>query len=138
MKKKVLLIEDDEILRENTCEILSLANYNVKTAENGKIGVRLAKSFLPDIIICDILMPELDGYGVYEIISKSSNLKHVPFVFLTAKSCFDKAPMGMDLGADDYLRKPFEESELLKAVESRLKRAVIFKPKTKQKPTTFK
>ncbi|MFD1293939.1 response regulator [Lutibacter holmesii] len=136
MKKKVLLIEDDKTVRENTSEILELANYTVKTAKNGKEGVALAKSFLPDIIICDILMPLLDGYGVLQIISKSPLLEHIPFIFLTAKTTHDDLRKGMELGADDYISKPFGESELLRAIESRLKRVKILEQNSK--PIEFK
>lgn len=129
MKKKVLLIEDDKIVRENTSEILGLANYSVKTAVNGKVGVELAKTFLPDIIICDILMPVLDGYGVLQIISKTPELKNIPFIFLSAKTHQKDLRKGMELGADDYINKPFEESELLRAIEIRLKRVKGFEQK---------
>ena len=133
MNKKVLLIEDDKIVRENITEILELANYTVQTAKNGKVGVALASSFLPDIIVCDILMPELDGYGVLQIVSKNPDLEHVPFIFLTAKTTHEDVRRGMELGADDYINKPFEESELLRAIETRLKKARIFeKRKSKQ------
>jgi len=131
MNKKVLLIEDDSIVRENTAEILELANFLVKTAKNGKEGVTIAKSFMPDIIICDILMPELDGYGVLQILSKTPALEHIPFIFLTAKTHHEDLRKGMELGADDYINKPFEESELLRAIESRLKRVESFEIKSK-------
>lgn len=133
MKKKILLIEDDTIVRENTAEILSLANYSVETAENGKIGVERAIEFLPNIIICDILMPVLDGYGVLQIISKNEKLKHIPFIFLTAKTHHAEHRRGMELGADDYISKPFEESELLRAIEIRLKRIATFENKEPKK-----
>lgn len=129
MKKSILLIEDDKTVRENTTEILELANFEVITAENGKAGVSIAKKIIPDIIICDILMPKLDGYGVLQIISKTPDLEHVPFIFLTAKTNHDDLRKGMELGADDYITKPFEESELLRAIESRLKRAEAFENK---------
>jgi len=128
MKKKVLLIEDDKIIRETTFRILELANYRVKTAENGFLGVQLAKSFLPDILICDMLMPELDGFGVLQIVSKIPHLTCIPFVFLTEKkTTYTDLRKGMELGADDFLSKPFEESELLRVIESRLKRVAAFK-----------
>ena len=133
MKKKVLLIEDDKIVRENTSEILELANYHVEIAENGKIGVARAKTFQPDIIICDILMPVLDGYGVLQIVSKIPELEHIPFIFLTAKTHHEDLRKGMELGADDYLYKPFEESELLRAIDSRLKRVEVFEHKAQLK-----
>ena len=136
-KKKVLLIEDDKIVRENTAEILELANYSVKIAENGKKGINMATSFLPDIIICDILMPVLDGYGVLQIISKNPKLKQIPFIFLTAKTHHDDIRKGMELGADDYICKPFEESELLRAIETRIKRAEVFENKEQFVPEKF-
>jgi CRP-like cAMP-binding protein/FixJ family two-component response regulator len=119
------LIEDNRDMRENTAEILELANYEVLTADNGKDGVSLAKSNLPDLIICDIMMPELDGYQVLYMLSKDPNTSTIPFIFLTAKA--DKKDMrkGMNLGADDYLTKPFEEMELLDAIESRLKKKKV-------------
>lgn len=128
MKKKVLLIEDDKIIRETTSRILELANYRVKTAKNGFVGVQLAKSFLPDMLICDMLMPELDGFGVLQIVSKIPHLTCIPFVFLIEeKTTYADLRKGMELGADDFLSKPFEESELLRVIESRLKRVAAFK-----------
>ncbi|MDP3313256.1 response regulator [Lutibacter sp.] len=131
--KKILIIEDDKIVCENTCEILELANYIVKTANNGKKGVLLANEFKPDLILCDILMPELDGFGVLQIISKTPELESVPFIFLTAKTHYEDLRRGMDLGADDYLTKPIEESELLRAIDSRLKRVEVFEQKISSK-----
>lgn len=122
MKKKILIIEDDKIVRENTAEILQLANYDVITAENGKIGIEKANFFKPDLVICDILMPELDGYGVLQIIMRNKLLQNIPVIFMSAKTKHDDVRRGMDLGAADYITKPFEESELLSAVASRLKR----------------
>ena len=121
MKKKILLIEDDPIVRENTAEILSLANYSVVTAENGKTGIEMARADHPDLIICDILMPELDGYGVMQIIMRNKSLQHIPVIFLTAKTNHEDIRKGMNLGAADYITKPFEESELLSAVAVRMK-----------------
>ena len=125
--KKILLIEDDEVVRENTAELLELANYKVFTAENGKIGIAEAKKHLPDLIICDIMMPELNGYGVLQILSKEQDTKHIPFVFLSAKTEHKDIRKGMDLGADDYITKPFDESELFSAIESRLARVAILR-----------
>ena len=122
MKKKILIIEDDKIVRENTAEILQLANYDVITAENGKVGIEKANFFKPDLVICDILMPELDGYGVLQIIMRNKLLQKTPVIFMSAKTKHDDIRRGMDLGASDYITKPFEESELLSAVASRLKR----------------
>jgi CRP-like cAMP-binding protein len=118
--KKILLIEDNAEVRENTGEILSLANYNVLLAENGKVGVDLAQKHHPDLIICDIMMPELDGYGVLHILSKKADTASIPFIFLTAKTEKSDIRKGMTLGADDYLTKPFDDTDLLNAVEARL------------------
>ncbi len=118
--EKILLIEDNVEIRENTNEILSLANYSVITAPNGKIGVALAQEKKPDLIICDIMMPELDGYGVLHILSKKAETAQIPFIFLTAKAERSDIRKGMELGADDYLTKPFDDTELLSAVETRL------------------
>ena len=120
--EKILLIEDNEALRENTAEILSLANYEIITAENGKIGVEKALLNPPDIIVCDIMMPVLDGYGVYQIISKNPSLQHIPFIFLSAKSERNDLRKGMEMGADDYVTKPFSDVELLNAIRARLEK----------------
>lgn len=99
--EKILLIEDNEALRDNTAEILGLANYEVFTAENGKVGVEMAMANPPDLIICDIMMPVLDGYGVFQIISKNLELQHIPFIFLSAKSERTDLRKGMEMGADE-------------------------------------
>ncbi|MCM4158332.1 response regulator [Antarcticibacterium flavum] len=125
--KKILFIEDDIVVRENTAELLELAEYNVVTASNGRIGVELARQELPDIIVCDIMMPEMDGYGVLESLSKDEATNHIPFIFLSAKTEHKDIRRGMDLGADDYLTKPFEEEELISAIESRLAKVAILK-----------
>jgi len=125
--KKILLIEDDVVLRENTAELLELSNYNVVTAANGKLGVERAIDELPDIIVCDIMMPELDGYGVLEVLSKNEKTQYIPFIFLSAKTERKDVRKGMDLGADDYITKPFQEEELTSAIESRIARASILK-----------
>src|SRR5690554_4128700 len=123
--KRILLIEDDVALRENTAELLELSDYAVEMAPNGRIGITMAKSNPPDIIICDIMMPEVDGYGVLEAMMTEENTRHIPFIFLSAKTEHKEIRKGMDMGADDYLTKPFEEQELLSAVESRLAKAQI-------------
>ncbi len=125
--KKVLLIEDDAVLRENTAEILELSNYNVITASNGTEGIVLAKSSKPDIIVSDIMMPELDGYGVLEALASDEQTRYIPFIFLSAKTERKDIRKGMDLGADDYITKPFEEEELISAMESRIAKASILK-----------
>ncbi len=127
MTKKILLIEDDAVLRENTAELLELSNYQVIVAPNGRIGVDKAKNEHPDIIVCDIMMPELDGYGVLEMLSKDDTTKYTPFIFLSAKTERQDVRKGMDLGADDYITKPFSEDELISAIESRLAKVSILK-----------
>ena len=125
--KTILLIEDDTDMRENTAEILELANYHVIKAENGKRGVELARRSAPDLVLCDIMMPELDGYGVLHLLGRDPATAEVPFIFLSAKAERSDMRKGMELGADDYLTKPFEESELLNAIEGRLKRSELFR-----------
>ena len=125
--KHILLIEDNAELRENTAEILELANYQVSTAENGKTGVQKALENKPDLIICDVMMPVLDGYGVLHLVNKNDNLKGIPFIFLTAKSERSDMRRGMEMGADDYVTKPFTDIELLNAIESRLKKNEVLK-----------
>ena len=120
--KTILLIEDNEVIRDNTAEILELADYVVHRAENGKIGVESALANKPDLVICDIMMPVLDGYGVLHIFNKNPHLSGIPFIFLSAKIERTDFRKGMELGADDYLTKPFDESELLSAIEGRLNR----------------
>ena len=110
----VLLIEDNVEIRENTAEILELANYRVITAENGKDGIEKASMEKPDVIVCDIMMPVLDGYGVLHMLNKSEALREIPFIFLTAKTERLDFRKGMEMGADDYITKPFTELELLK------------------------
>ncbi|HLO82822.1 MAG TPA: response regulator [Chitinophagaceae bacterium] len=124
---KILLIEDNHDVRENTAEILELANYAVVTAENGKIGVEKALEEKPDLIICDIMMPVLDGYGVLHMINKHEDLKNIPFIFLTAKAERGDFRKGMEMGADDYITKPFTDIELLNSIESRLRKVELLK-----------
>lgn len=120
--KKILLIEDNQDVRENTAEILTLAGYQVSIAPNGKAGVEKALQERPDLIICDIMMPELDGFGVLHILNKNTDTATIPFIFLTAKAEKTDMRKGMTLGADDYLTKPFDDTDLLNAVEARLRK----------------
>src|SRR3954465_9316637 len=122
MAKTILVIEDNNEIRENTAEILELAGYHALTAENGKQGVDIALREKPAVIICDIMMPELDGYGVLHLLRKNAATESTPFIFLTAKTERSDFRKGMEMGADDYITKPFDDSELLSAVEARLKR----------------
>lgn len=123
--KKILVIEDNPEVRENTHEILELAGYEVVTAPNGKAGVELAQKENPDLIICDIMMPELDGYGVLHILNKKPETARIPFIFLTAKTEKTDIRKGMNLGADDYLTKPFDDTDLLNAIEARLRKTAM-------------
>jgi len=122
MNKKVLIIEDNDDIRESTAEVLDLAGYETFTAKHGKAGVDLAVKHIPDIILCDIMMPELDGYGVLYLLNKNQKTANIPFIFITAKT--ERADMrkGMEMGADDYLTKPFDDIELFKAIESRFRK----------------
>ena len=124
----ILLIEDNDVIRANTAEILALTGYAVHTAQNGKVGVERALENRPDLVICDIMMPVLDGYGVLHIFNTNPALSGIPFIFLSAKIERSDFRKGMDLGADDYLTKPFDESELLSAIDGRLKRVKHAEP----------
>ncbi|MFM9947055.1 MAG: response regulator [Saprospiraceae bacterium] len=117
---RILVIEDTEEHRENLAEILTLNGYEVDTAENGKVGVDKALKERPDLIICDVMMPELDGFGVLQILSNNHKTADVPFLYLTARSEKDDFRRGMSLGADDYLTKPYDVALLLQTIERRL------------------
>ena len=123
MSHTILLIEDNEEMAENITSILKLAHYNVIRASNGKAGVELAQQKHPDLILCDIMMPELDGYGVIHILNNDPQTANTPFIFLTAKADKNDLRAGMNLGADDYITKPFDGFDLLKVVEIRLKKS---------------
>lgn len=123
--KKILLIEDDVVLRENTAELLELSGYEVCSAADGKKGIKAARELKPHAIVCDIMMPEVDGYGVLEALSKDPETQRIPFIFLTAKTERKDFRKGMEMGADDYLTKPFEEAELIGAIESRIAKNAI-------------
>jgi DNA-binding response OmpR family regulator len=125
MAISILVIDDNKDIRENTAEILDLAGYKTFTAENGKKGVEIALKEKPSLIVCDIMMPELDGYGVLHLIRKNNEIENTPFIFLTAKTERNDFRKGMEMGADDYITKPFEDIELLNAVEIRLKKSAI-------------
>lgn len=125
--KTILVIEDSKDILENTAEILELSNYKVFTAPNGIAGVEMALAHKPDLILCDIMMPHLDGYGVLHMVQKNPELQHTPFIFLTAKTGATDMRKGMSLGADDYITKPFDATELLDAIEGRLKKTELFK-----------
>jgi cAMP-binding proteins - catabolite gene activator and regulatory subunit of cAMP-dependent protein kinases len=123
MMKTILVIEDNKDVRENVAEILSLANYKVFTAQDGRTGVEQAINHQPDLIVCDIMMPQMDGFGVIRILSKRTETADIPFIFLTAKTERGDFRRAMNLGADDYITKPFDDVELLDAIELRLEKS---------------
>ncbi|GAB4493734.1 MAG: response regulator [Saprospiraceae bacterium] len=135
--KKILIIEDNPDVRENLAEILTLGGYETVTAENGKIGVEKALEIVPDLILCDIMMPELDGYGVLHILSRQAKVSDVPFIFLTAKAEKEDFRRGMSLGADDYITKPFDDVALLQTIESRLQKSERLRAASSQKSGSF-
>jgi CRP-like cAMP-binding protein/CheY-like chemotaxis protein len=122
LRKKILVIEDNTDMRDNISEILELADYEVITAENGKEGIKLAQTQRPDLIVCDIMMPEMDGYGVLSVLSKNPGTSDIPLIFLTAKAEKQDMRKGMELGADDYITKPFTDHDLLNAIKARFER----------------
>jgi len=132
MEYTILVVEDNPASLQNIVSILQLAHYNVVTAVNGRAGIASVQQFHPDLIICDILMPELDGFGFLHLLRKEQDTSNIPVIFLSAKTERADVRKGMNLGADDYITKPFDGLELLNAVEMRLKRSqllnVAFEP----------
>ncbi len=120
--KTILYIEDDPVLRDNTKEMLEFSNFKVITAQNGKIGVELALKHAPDIILCDITMPLWDGYKVFQVLKENQLTHNTPFVFVSAQVDKEDVRKGMNLGADDYLTKPFQEEELIRTIYSKLEK----------------
>lgn len=120
--KKILVIEDEAQVRDNIQEILELEDFQTITAENGLVGIQLIKEQAPDLIICDVMMPELDGYGVLRALRQNVATATIPFIFLTAKADKSDLRQGMELGADDYLTKPFTPAEMLQAIATRLEK----------------
>ena len=127
--RKLLVIDDHDDIRENIAEILTLAGYAATTAANGKKGVEAALKDRPDLVICDIMMPELDGYGVLHLLRKNEATANVPFIFLTARTERADFRKGMEMGADDYITKPFDDIELLNAIEIRLRKYDLLQAK---------
>jgi CRP-like cAMP-binding protein/CheY-like chemotaxis protein len=127
--RRLLVIDDHDDIRENIAEILTLSGYEVFTAPNGKRGVETAIKEKPELIVCDIMMPELDGYGVLHLLRKNEATLDTPFIFLTAKTERADFRKGMEMGADDYITKPFDDIELLNAIEIRLKKHDILQGK---------
>lgn len=114
----VLIIEDNREILENTVEILELEGYRTVTASNGAIGIEQARKHHPEIILCDIMMPEVDGYQVLKAITEDPELSHIPFIFLTASVERKEVQAGFDMGAKGYIRKPFDSEELFKTIEA--------------------
>jgi DNA-binding NarL/FixJ family response regulator len=121
--KKILVIEDEPEMRRNITTLLRYYNYEPIAAENGRVAVEMARREIPDLILCDVMMPELDGYGVLHALQSDPSLARIPFIFLTAKGEKDDLRSGMNLGADDYLTKPVVNADLVRAIESRLRRS---------------
>lgn len=122
---KILVIEDEESVRENILDLLEAEDFDTIAAANGRIGLQLAFSEVPDLILCDLMMPEIDGYAVLTALREESVTAPIPFIFLTARSARTDFRQGMEMGADDYLTKPFTRAELLSAIASRLAKQVI-------------
>jgi DNA-binding NarL/FixJ family response regulator len=121
--KKILVIEDEPEMRRNITTLLRYYDYEPVAAENGRVAVEMARREKPDLILCDVMMPELDGYGVLQALQSDASLARIPFIFLTAKGEKDDLRSGMNLGADDYLTKPVVNADLVRAIESRLRRS---------------
>ncbi|MFO1477421.1 MAG: response regulator transcription factor [Verrucomicrobiota bacterium] len=121
--KKILVIEDEPEMRRNITALLRYQDYQPISAENGRAGIEAARREKPDLILCDVMMPELDGYGVLQAVQADAALARTPFIFLTAKGEKDDLRSGMDLGADDYLTKPVANTVLVRAIEARLRRS---------------
>src|SRR5213594_1161835 len=121
--KKILVIEDEPEMRRNISALLRYCDYEPIPAENGRQGVEAARREKPDLILCDVMMPEMDGYGVLQALQMDASLARIPFIFLTAKGEKDDLRSGMNLGADDYLTKPVANADLVRAIEARLRRS---------------
>jgi DNA-binding LytR/AlgR family response regulator len=121
-KEKIVVIEDDKEILRDIIILLQEENYSVISARNGIEGIEVIKKELPDLVLCDILMPDLDGYAVLEEIQKDKKTRTIPFIFVTAKVERNDVRKGMQLGADDYIFKPFTADELLSAISMRLKK----------------
>ncbi len=130
---RILVIEDEDDLRNDILETLILEGFEAYGAENGAVGIERARKVIPDLIICDIMMPQVDGYQVLQTLREESAMATIPFIFLTAKTARDDIRYGMGLGADDYLTKPFRISELLESVQSRLKKRAEIQAQAERK-----
>lgn len=132
LMSKILLIEDEPEMRKGIASVLELESFDVVQAENGRRGVEAARKHKPDLVLCDVMMPELDGYGVLALLRMRDDTAGIPFIFLTAKGEKQDLRLGMNSGADDYLTKPVSIDDLLKAVRTRLER------RTQQERSTTK
>ena len=125
--KKILVIEDESSLRKGICDVLGFEGYEVIEAENGIYGYQMTLQNMPDLILCDIMMPEMDGYELLKLVRENETTKLIPFVFLSAMAERADVRVGMELGSDDYISKPFTRDELIKVVEARIKKSVAIK-----------
>jgi EAL domain-containing protein (putative c-di-GMP-specific phosphodiesterase class I) len=132
---KILVIEDEDSVRDNLLDMLEAEDFETLAAANGRIGIQLAISEVPDLILCDLMMPEVDGFSVLTTLRQDSTTAGIPFIFLSAKSARGDIRQGMDLGADDYLTKPFTRAELLSAIISRLEKQAIVNKFLSTKPS---
>lgn len=141
MKRKILVIQPNEKIADFISEVLTQANYRVFIASTGKKGIVLAKKNLPNLIICDVILPKLEGFDVLQIVSTITEFKGIPFILITENYAIEDIRKGIFLGATDFLRKPVEKEELLKVVEDRLKRTEVFEknrlPQKLKKPIPF-
>lgn len=136
MSAKILIIEDQSPMRRNLALMLQMEGYEVSAAENGRVGLEIARKARPDLILCDVMMPEMDGYAVIQALRDDEAFDNTPFIFLTAKSDRADIRLGMNFGADDYLTKPVVRDDLLAAVQTRLTRAEALKTRLAEK-TSF-
>lgn len=127
MASKILIIEDQAPMRRNVALMLQMEGYQTCMAENGRVGIEVAKKERPDLVLCDVMMPELDGYAVVQALREDDAFDNTPFIFLTAKSDRSDVRIGMNFGADDYLTKPVVRDDLLAAVQTRLARSEAMK-----------
>lgn len=118
--KKILVIEDEVFIRENLLELLEIEGFEAVGAENGYVGVHLAKEHQPDLILCDVMMPELDGYGVLETLRQDPTTAVIPFLFLTASADRNNLQKLRELGMNDYILKPFNVDKFLQAITVRM------------------
>ena len=129
---RILIIEDQAPMRRNLALLLEMEGYEVDTAENGKIGLQRVEEKMPDLVICDVMMPEMDGYCVIQALRSDPDTAAIPFIFLTAKGDKSDLRVGMNFGADDYLTKPVVREDVLAAIQARLERARAMEIKLQQ------